>query len=158
MISKRINTCVKMKKTDAHRKSLISDCRIVELNRNRHVNGSLTVVENNADALFNIKRVFYLYDVPGDSERGGHSHFEAQELIVALSGCFDVTLQDGHSKKTFTLNRPYKALYIPAGIWRSLDNFSSGAVCLVLTSELFEESDYVRDYDRFLNLTAEKIR
>lgn len=147
-----------MGKSDAHTLSLISDCRIVELSRNRHVNGSLTAVENNADSLFNIKRVFYLYDVPGDSERGGHSHFEAQELIIALSGSFDVTLSDGHTTKTFTLNRPYKALYIPAGIWRSLDNFSSGSVCLVLTSELFEESDYVRDYDRFLKLTAVKKR
>ncbi len=146
-----------MSNADSHKISLIADCKIIELNRNRHDYGSLTAVENSADALFDIKRVFYLYDVPGDSERGGHSHHKAQELIVALSGSFDVTLHDGHTEKTFTLNRPYKALYIPAGIWRSLNGFSSGAVCLVLTSELFDERDYVRDFDTFLTLTSEKL-
>ncbi|MGM9844185.1 MAG: sugar 3,4-ketoisomerase [Muribaculaceae bacterium] len=146
-----------MSNTDAHKISQINDCRIIELQRNRHDNGSLTAVENNAESLFDIKRVFYLYDVPGDSERGGHSHHVAQELIIALSGCFDVTLHDGHTERKFTLNRPYRALYIPAGIWRSLDNFSSGAVCLVLTSELFAESDYVRDFNTFKALTSEKL-
>lgn len=147
-----------MSHVNSHSLSLISDCRIVALDRNRHSDGSLTIVQNSDDALFDIKRVFYLYDVPVDSSRGGHSHHLAQEMIVALSGCFDVTLDDGHTKKTFTLNRPYLALYIPAGIWRSIDNFSTGAVCLVLTSELFDENDYVRDYDTFLKLTAVKSR
>lgn len=141
---------------NSHEMSLISHCRIVELPRIRHNNGSLTFVQNTPEALFDVKRVFYLYDIPGDSERGGHSHHLAQEIIVALSGCFDVTLHDGHESRTFTLNRPYKGLYIPAGIWRGLTNFSSGSVCLVLTSEKFCEADYVRDFDRFLELTANK--
>lgn len=142
--------------TDSHRMSRISDCRIVELERHRHPNGSLSVVENGNDTPFAIKRVFYLYDVPGDSSRGGHSHHSAQELIVAVSGSFDVRLTDGHDTLTVQLNRPYRALYIPAGIWRSLDNFSSGSVCMVLTSELFSEEDYVRDFDRFHELTKIK--
>ena len=139
-----------------HSISLLDDCRVVQLPRIRHDNGSLTFLQNDAHALFPIKRVFYLYDIPGDSERGGHSHHEAREIIVALSGCFDVTIHDGHQRRTFTLNRPYKGLYIPAGIWRSLNNFSSGAVCLVLTSEKYSEPDYVRDFDRFLALTSVK--
>jgi len=138
-----------------HATSDISLCRIVELNRHRHANGSLTVFENKAEGcLFDVRRVFYLYDVPADAERGGHSHHEAQELIVALSGSFDVVLDDGkHTPKSFTLNRPYRGLYIPAGIWRILNNFSGGSVCMVLTSERYSEADYVRDYDTFKHLT-----
>ena len=142
--------------TDSHSISRTADCRIIELERHRHLNGSLSVVENGNDMPFAIKRVFYLYDVPGVSARGGNSHHQAQELIVAVSGSFDVTLTDGHESMTVQLNRPYRALYIPAGIWRSLDNFSSGSVCMVLTSELFSEEDYVRDFDRFLQLTQNK--
>lgn len=141
---------------DSHRYFRTFDCRIIELDRHRHANGSLSVVENGDDMPFAVKRVFYLYDVPGDSSRGGHSHYTAQELIVAVSGSFDVTLTDGHDTVTIQLNRPYRALYVPAGIWRSLDNFSSGSVCMVLTSELFSEADYVRDFDRFLGLTKNK--
>lgn len=143
-------------KTDSHSYSLLDDVRIIELSRHRHDNGSLSVVENSADYPFEIKRVFYLYDVPGDSERGGHSHYKAEELIVAASGSFDVTLTDGHSTRTFPLNRPYKALYIPSGIWRGIDNFSSGSVCLVLTSEVYSEADYVRDFEMFKQLTSIK--
>ena len=127
----------------------LDDCRIIELPRHRHENGSLTVVENTANAPFEVKRVFYLYDVPGDSERGGHSHHKAQEFIISASGSFDVILDDGQQRRTFTLNRPYQALYIPAGIWRELNNFSSGSVSLVLTSEVFDEADYVREYSEF---------
>lgn len=141
-----------------HSLSVIGDCRVIDLPRHRHENGSLTVVQNDNSTPFAVRRVFYLYDVPGDSERGGHSHHVARELIVAAGGCFDVVLDDGHERRTFTLRRPSQALYIPAGIWRSLNNFSSGAVCLVLTSEKYDEADYVRDYDRFLQLTAEKIK
>lgn len=141
---------------DSHKISRLSDCEVIELPRHRHANGSLTEVENIPRSRFSVRRVFYLYDVPGDAERGGHSHHKAQELIVAAAGSFDVTLTDGHDTRTFQLNRPYRALYIPAGIWRSLDNFSSGSVCLVLTSELFSEADYVRDYEYFKRLTAEK--
>lgn len=143
---------------DAHRRSTLADCRIVELPRHVHENGSLSVVENTVDYPFVLNRVFYLYDVPADSERGGHSHFEGQELIVAASGCFDVVLDDGHSRRTFTLNRPYQALYIPAGVWREIDNFSSGSVCMVLTSTKFAETDYCRDYGCFKILTKEKLQ
>lgn len=126
----------------------LDECRVVDLSRISHPNGALTAVDN-ADNIFPIKRVFYLYDVPGDSERGGHSHFKAQELIVAASGAFDVVLTDGVDSRRFTLNRPYKALYIPNGIWRSLDNFSSGSVSLVLTSELYSEEDYCRSMTKY---------
>ena len=139
-----------------HSISLLSDCKVIELPRHRHENGSLSVVENSHEFPFEIKRVFYLYDVPGDSERGGHSHHEGEELIIAASGSFDVTLTDGHSSHTFNLNRPYRALYLPAGVWRSIDNFSSGSVCLVLTSEKYSEADYVRDFEEFKALTAVK--
>lgn len=142
--------------SESHSRSLLADCRIIDLSRHVHDNGSLTAVENSNLFPFAIKRVFYLYDIPGDSERGGHSHHCGQELIVAASGCFDVVLSDGHSSHRFQLNRPYRALYVPAGIWRSLENFSSGSVCLVLTSELFSEDDYVRDYETFKQLTAVK--
>ncbi len=146
-----------MSESLSHRRSSLDRCRIIDLPRHRHPNGSLTVVENDGSMPFAIRRVFYLYDVPGDSERGGHSHHKAQELIVAVSGSFDITLSDGHRTKVFTLKRPYQALYIEAGIWRSLDNFSSGSVSLVLTSEKYDEADYVRDFQEFKRLTAEKL-
>ncbi len=143
---------------NSHATSLLEDCRIVTLDRHTHKNGSLSVVENTAEFPFAVRRVFYLYDIPGDSERGGHSHHEAQEFIISASGSFDVTLSDGHATRRFTLNRPYNALYIPAGIWRTIDNFSSGSVCLVLTSLEYDEADYVREYDEFKQLTAIKIQ
>ena len=143
---------------DSHAYSSVSECRVIELARNRHANGSLSVVDNGDDAMpFAVRRVFYLYDVPADAERGGHSHFTAQEMMVAVSGCFDVTLDDGVQKRTFTLNRPYQALYIPTGLWRTLQNFSGGAVCMVLTSERYSEADYVHDYAEFKRLTGCKL-
>lgn len=145
-----------METIDHHSCSSVNRCHIIELPRHRHPNGSLSVVENTPEFPFAIKRVFYLYDVPGDSSRGGHSHHTARELIIAAGGSFDVTLDDGHRKKVVSLNRPYRALYVEPGIWRSIDNFSSGSVCLVLTSHLYDEADYVRDYDTFLNLTSHK--
>jgi dTDP-4-dehydrorhamnose 3,5-epimerase-like enzyme len=143
-------------KEDSHSYSQIADCRIIELPRHAHSNGSLTEVENSGQFPFEVKRVFYLYDIPGDSERGGHSHYHDEELVIAASGSFDVVLSDGHESKRFSLNRPYRALYIPAGIWCKLENFSSGSVSLVLISELFSDDDYVRDYDQFKQLTAVK--
>ena len=141
---------------NTHKTSSVAEARLIELPRHRHANGSLTVAENGADGMpFDIRRVFYLFDVPADAERGGHSHYQAQELIVALTGSFDVVLNDGKSEpRRFTLNRPYKALYVPAGLWRTIDNFSGAAVCMVLTSERYSESDYVRDYDKFVELTS----
>lgn len=142
---------------DPHASSSVADCRIIELPRHIDPQGSLTVVDNANNAVdFTTRRVFYLYDVPGDAERGGHSHFREQEIIVAASGSFDVTVSDGDETRRFTLNRPYRALYVPAGIWRSLDNYSSGASTLVLSNLLYEADDYVRDYQIFKQLTAGK--
>lgn len=142
--------------SQSHRLSDVGQARILELPRHRHSNGSLTVAENGAEGVpFDIRRVFYLFDVPADAERGGHSHRRAQEMMVALMGSFDVVLDDGvNPPRRFTLNRPYQALYIPAGLWRTLDNFSGGAICMVLTSERYSEEDYVRDYTEFKALTA----
>ncbi|MDE6333733.1 MAG: FdtA/QdtA family cupin domain-containing protein [Muribaculaceae bacterium] len=139
---------------NSHTTSSVEHSRIIELERHRHPNGSLTVFENGAAGCpFDVRRVFYLYDVPADARRGGHSHHEACELIVALSGSFDVVLDDGKQPpRRYSLNRPYRALYIPAGLWRTLDNFSGGAVCMVLTSHRYSEADYVRDYDKFKQL------
>lgn len=143
-------------KENSHKTSDVASARIIDLPRHRHSNGSLTVVENGAEGIpFAVRRVFYLFDVPADTERGGHSHYESQELMVALSGSFDVALFDGkRPPRRFTLNRPYQALYIPTGLWRTIDNFSGGAVCLVLTSERYSEADYVRDFEEFRRLTA----
>lgn len=143
--------------SDPHPTSDNRCVRRIEFARHRHENGSLTVAENGAGIIpFDIRRVFYLYDVPADAERGGHSHYQAEEMIVALSGSFDVVLDDGKRPPVrFTLNRPYQALYIPTGLWRTLDNFSGGSVCMVLTSERYSEADYVRDYERFKSLTAQ---
>ncbi len=140
----------------SHARSCLADCGIIDLPHIFDPNGDLTVVENTDKYPFSLQRVFYLYDVPADSERGGHSHHKAQELIVAVSGSFDVTLHDGHRRQTFHLDRPYKALYIPAGVWRTLSDFSSGSVCLVLTSEKYDEADYVRSFTDFMRLTADK--
>jgi len=110
--------------------------------------GNLSVIEKNC-LPYPIKRVYYLYDVPSDSFRGGHAHKEQLEFLIALSGSFDVTLDNGTSKKKITLNKPNKGLLIPTGIWRELENFSSGAICLVISSGEFEEEDYIRDYNEF---------
>jgi dTDP-4-dehydrorhamnose 3,5-epimerase-like enzyme len=110
--------------------------------------GNLSVIEK--DVLpFRIKRVYYLYDVPSDSSRGGHAHKELKQFIIALSGSFDVVLDNGSTRRTFTLNRPNKGLLIPSGVWRELENFSAGSVCLSLVSDHYDEEDYIRDYDEF---------
>lgn len=111
--------------------------------------GNLSVIEKDCIP-FSVKRVYYLYDVPSNAYRGGHAHKNLHQFLIALSGSFDVVLDDGHQKKTITLNKPNKGLLIPTGIWRELENFSSGSVCLVLASEEFEEADYIRDYKDFV--------
>lgn len=133
------------------KRSNVYDCTIIELDRH-HSNrkGNLTVVENEKTVPFAVKRAYYLYDVPGGESRGGHAHRELSQLIMAVSGSFTVTLDDGNVKRTFILNRPYQGLYVVAGIWRTLDDFSSGAVCLVLASHGYDETDYIRDYNDFL--------
>ena len=112
--------------------------------------GNLSVVENYDTVPFEVKRTYYLYDVPGGESRGGHAHKELSQLIIAASGSFTVTLDDGNVKRTFLLNRPYQGLYVVPGIWRTLDDFSSGAVCMVLASEGYTEDDYIRDYNNFI--------
>lgn len=132
-------------------KATVFDCRLVELDKHHSDRkGNLTVVGNGIDVPFDVKRVYYLYDVPGGESRGGHAHKALFQLIVAVSGSFSVTLDDGTGKKTFPLNRPYQGLLVVPGIWRTLDDFSSGAVCLVLASEKYSEGDYIRDYEWFL--------
>ena len=119
--------------------------------------GNLTFVEQNRHVPFDIKRVYYLYDVPGGESRGGHAHKHLQEFIIAASGSFDVIVDDGFKKQRFHLNRSYYGLYVPRMVWRELDNFSSGSVCLVLASEFYEEDEYIRDYDQFKKLIEEVI-
>lgn len=132
-------------------KTSVYDCSMVELDKHHHAKGNISVVENGKTIPFEVRRTYYLYDVPGGESRGGHAHRALRQLIVAASGSFTVTLDDGNVKRTFVLNRPYQGLLVIPGIWRTLDDFSSGSVCLVLASELYEESDYIRDYDEFLS-------
>lgn len=128
----------------------LNKCKIIELPKISDPRGNLTFVEENDHIPFEIKRVYYLYDVPGGSERGGHAHKDLHQLIIAMSGSFDVVLDDGKEKKRFHLNRSYYGLYVCPMIWRELDNFSSGSVSLVLASNLYDESDYYRDYADYM--------
>ena len=127
----------------------INDAQIIEIPKVHDTRGNLSAIENEVIP-FEMRRVYYLYDIPSGGRRGGHSHKAQQEFLVALSGSFDVVLNDGHDQKKVTLNKPNQGLLIPNGIWRELENFSSGSVCLVIASEVFEEADYIRDYKDFL--------
>lgn len=127
----------------------IDDCRIVDLRKISDPRGNLTVIEGNNDVPFEIKRVYYLYDVPGGESRGAHAHRELYQLIIAASGSFTVTLNDGKNKKSFNLKRSYYGLLVVPGIWRDLDDFSSGSVLLCLASEHYDANDYIRDYREF---------
>lgn len=129
--------------------STLQNCKILSIPKIEDPRGNLSVIENNVIP-FEIKRVYYLYDVPSGAERGGHSHKEQKEFLVALSGSFDVILNDGNQQKTVTLNKPFEGLLITNGIWRELKNFSSGAVCLVIASDVFSEEDYIREFEEFL--------
>ncbi len=129
----------------------VNDCPVIELGKIKgERRGNITVVENDGSLPFDTRRVYYLYDVPGGSSRGAHAHKNLSQLIIAASGSFQVTLDDGHLKRTFFLNRPYEGLLVRPGIWRDLNDFSSGAVCMVLASDVYKKEDYIRDYQEFL--------
>lgn len=129
----------------------VFDCSIIEFDRHHSDRkGNLTVVENGKTLPFDVKRVYYIYDVPGGENRGAHAHKQLEQLIVAASGSFTVTLDDGKNKRSFFLNRPYQGLYVKPGMWRDLGDFSSGAVCMVLASEVYNKEDYIRDYQDFI--------
>ena len=141
----------------------VFDCTMVELDKHHSDRkGNLTVVENcnpstgQGTLPFDVKRVYYLYDVPGGENRGSHAHKDLSQLIIAASGSFRVMLDDGKCKRSFFLNRPYQGLYVKPGIWRDLEDFSSGAVCMVLASEVYQVEDYIRDYDEFIKFRNEE--
>lgn len=134
----------------------LDSCKIIDLPKISDPNGNLTFIESNKQIPFEIKRVYYMYDIPGGSYRGAHAHKNLHQLIIALSGSFDIEIDDGHNKKRFHLNRPYLGLYLSPMMWRFLDNFSSGAVCMVLASDIFDENDYIRDYSQFLSKINEE--
>lgn len=132
----------------------LSDCKIIELPKIHDPRGNLTFIEGGGHIPFEIQRVYYLYDVPGGSDRGAHAHRQLQQFIVAMSGSFDVVLSDGIAEHRFHLNRSYYGLYVCPMMWRYLDNFSSGAVCMVLASRHYEEDDYIRDHESFLRAAS----
>ena len=141
----------------------VFDCTMVELDKHHSDRkGNLTVVENGDPSTghgtlpFDVKRVYYLYDVPGGENRGSHAHKDLSQLIIAASGSFRVTLDDGKCKRSFFLNRPYQGLYVKPGMWRDLEDFSSGAVCMVLASEVYQAEDYIRDYEEFIKFRNEE--
>ena len=127
------------------------DCRILDLPKITDPRGNLTFIEGMRHVPFDIKRVYYLYDVPGGADRGAHAHRKLHQFIIAMSGSFDVVLDDGDRKRRFHLNRSYFGLYLCPMMWRELDNFSSGSVCMVLASRPYDESDYIRDHKEFLS-------
>ena len=137
-------------------KNTVYNCSIVELPKIHNRTGNITVIENQIHAPFDVKRVYYLYDVPGGAERGGHAHKELQQFIVAVSGAFDVMIDDGVNKKIVHLDRPYIGLHVVPEIWRELLNFSSGAICVVLASHLYDKNDYIREYETFKNFKKQR--
>lgn len=133
----------------------VDDCRIIELGKHHGATGNITVVENGKVIDFDIKRVFYIYDIPGGVTRGAHAHKTLRELIVAATGSFEVRVFDGENEKVFLLSHPSKALYLPCGVWEELRNFSSGSIALVLASTPYTPEDYFRDFDEFLKYKKE---
>lgn len=130
----------------------VYDCSVIELPRINNRAGNITPVVNNRNVPFDVKRVFYIYDIPGGEDRGAHAHKACHQFLVAASGSFEIELDDGINKRTVTLNRPYYGLHIPPGIWAAEKGFSSGAVCLVMTSHKYDETDYIRDYEDYKRL------
>ena len=132
----------------------INDCRLIELPRFLDARGNLSFVEQNNHIPFEIKRTYWIYDVPGGEDRGGHAFKKNEEVVIALSGAFDVVVDDGEQKKTFSLNRSYYGLYVPAGLWRTMENFSTNSFALEFGSEHYKPEDYVRDYEEFIKLKS----
>lgn len=154
--TKHAKSPIKTEHTGKYHISNVFDCSMVELDcHHSDRKGKLTVVENGKTLPFDVKRVYYLYDVPGGESRGAHAHKELSQLIIAASGSFTVTLDDGKCKRSFFLNRPYQGLYVKPGMWRTLEDFSSGAVCMVLASDVYMASDYIRTYEDFMNFRKE---
>ncbi len=133
----------------------VFDCSVIELPKIHNRAGNITPVDGELDVPFPIRRVYYLYDVPGGEGRGGHAHYELQQFIIAASGSFDIQIDDGINKRTIFLNRPYYALHIVPGIWREIMNFSSGSILMVLASHTYDEKDYIRNYQEFTNFRKE---
>ena len=133
------------------RNNTVFDCSVIDVSKINSEAGNITVIENNMNIPFKVRRIYYLYDIPGGEARGGHAHYELEQFIIAASGSFDVILDDGKNIKRVTLNRPNLALHIVPGLWRELDNFSSGSISLVLASDEYDEKDYIRDYNTFLD-------
>lgn len=134
----------------------IDDCEIIQLPKIEDPRGNLTFMEGGNQVPFDIKRIFYIYDVPTAENRGAHAHYNLKQFVICLSGSFDVLLDDGRHKKTVHLNRPWQGLFIPPMVWASEENFDPGSICLVLTSELYDPSSYIRDYNSFLKLVDAK--
>jgi uncharacterized RmlC-like cupin family protein len=134
----------------------VYDCSLIQLRRIEFRKGNITPVQNMEEVPFDIKRIFYLYDIPGGESRGAHAHKTCHQFIIAVSGCFEVLMDDGRTKRQVMLNRPYFGLHIPPNIWASQINFSSGSICLVIASENFNENDYIRNYEEFLKLQEKK--
>jgi dTDP-4-dehydrorhamnose 3,5-epimerase-like enzyme len=134
----------------------IEECKIIELPRISDPRGNLTFIEGNSNIPFAMKRAYWIYDVPGGEIRGGHSYRTLRELIIAVSGSFDVAVDDGSDKRVFSLNRSYYGLYVPSMIWRDLENFSTNSLCLILASDVYSEADYIRDYGEFLAMKGKK--
>jgi dTDP-4-dehydrorhamnose 3,5-epimerase-like enzyme len=133
------------------KKSTVFDCSLITLEKNHQLKGNLTAVNNHVQVPFAVRRIYYLYDIPGGLSRGGHGHKDLQQLVLAPSGSFEITVDDGSAKRTFHLSRPNIGLLLPSGLWRELTNFSSGSICLVLASDLYSEEDYFRSYEEFVN-------
>lgn len=131
-------------------KSSVFNCTLLDLPKILTEGGNITALNNNIDLPFDIKRVYYLFDVPSGESRGGHGHINLQQLIIAVSGSFDIIIDDGNVKRTFHLSRPNIGLFLPCGLWRELVNFSSGSICLVLASQEYDKNDYIRDYNKYL--------
>lgn len=139
---------------DRHHQSALEQCQMIELPKITDHRGNLTFIENDRHIPFDIRRVYYLYDVPGGAERAGHAHKALHQFLVAMSGSFDVVIDDGHQRVKYHLNRAYYGLYICPMVWREIDNFSSGSVCMALASDFYDESDYYRDYKDFIEATG----